>query len=133
MMANHCSSTKVESTNIRVDNNFRPQGSMGTFSGEYDSLMNQDFALEKGVINLDQFESHLISKIRSSQNTDRDNISISKRESGDDMLQHFSVQLPHSNAKLSKSVKAKVSQPIIMNREEIHSFIRPSMFDHVRE
>ena len=63
---------------------------MGTFSGEYDSLMNQDIPLEKGVINLDQFESHLISKIRGSQNTTRDNISISKRDS-DDMLKHFSV------------------------------------------
>ena len=88
--------------------------------------------MEKGVINLDQFQTHLISRIKSSQNTTRENISISNRESND-MLKHFSVQLPHSNAKLSKSVKAQVNQPVIMNREEIHSFIRPSMFDHVRE
>jgi hypothetical protein len=41
MMTNHCASAKVESTqNIRVDNNYQAQGSMGTFSGEYDSLMN---------------------------------------------------------------------------------------------
>ena len=45
---------------------------------------------------------------------------------------HFWVTLGHSNAKLNKSVAARTKKPMLLIREDINSYIRPSLYDQVR-
>ena len=59
----------------------------------------------------------MISKIKCSQNTSKENISCTKRDAEEILNDHFALCLPHSNAKVSKSVKSRVNKPMVMNRD----------------
>lgn len=44
------------------------------------------------------------------------------------------MNLPHSNAEMkNKSVDAPIAKPVISRRDKVASFIKPNLFDIVRE
>ena len=106
----------------------------------------------KTKVNLDRFESHLLSStIKNGKEEDVAQQSVDLKYKTKEIPasrevslltptqgtlasldKHFWVTLQHSNAKLSKSVAARIKQPSLQIRDEINSYIRPSLYDQVR-
>lgn len=111
-----------------------------TQDADYDSLIRTaQNSFHEGSIDLEFFESHIVSQDKRPNETrtfEPPQIHSVRNNSTNDNGKYFCVNLPHSNAVIkNKAVLSNscIVQPVVTRRGRVESFIKPKMFDVVRE